>query len=141
MLIHGACHCRNIVLTLDWTVQPLHIAARVCGCSFCCKHGGVWTSCPGGRLQVAVRERAAVTRYAFGTRTAQFHICTHCGVVPVVSSEIAGRPYAVVNVNALEDLPPGCVQQQPTNFDGEDEVTRLARRQKNWIADVAFVYD
>ena len=101
MLIQGACHCSNIMFTLDWQPSPTEIPARACGCSFCTKHGGVWTSAPDGTLKIAVKQPALVSRYAFGTRTAEFHVCSRCGVVPVVTSEIAGRLYAVVNVNTF----------------------------------------
>src|SRR5438094_129248 len=47
MLIRGSCHCGNISFTLDWKPEPSEIPARACSCSFCTKHGGVWTSCPG----------------------------------------------------------------------------------------------
>ena len=138
MLIHGSCHCRNISLVLRWEPDPLEIPARACGCSFCSKHGGVWTSNPNGSLSVKVGDPALVSRYEFGTRTAFFHICTRCGVVPLVTSQIDNRLYAVVSVNALESVDPAWLDRAAANFDGEDVESRLARRQRNWIADVRF---
>ena len=138
MLIQGRCHCGNIAFTLRWEPEPAHIPARACTCSFCVKHGGVWTSCPGGALEVSVRSPGAVKRYAFGTRTAVFHVCAECGVVPVVTSDIDGRTYAVVSVNAFEDVPAQLLQRGEVSFDGEGAGDRLARRQRNWIADVRF---
>jgi len=138
MLIAGSCHCRNLSFTLRWEPEPREIPARACGCSFCVKHGGVWTSCPTGTLSVAVREPARIAAYAFGTRTAQFHVCTACGVVPVVSSRIDGRLVAVVSVNAFEGVDSALLRHAPASFDGESEAERLARRQRNWIADVEF---
>jgi len=138
MLIRGACHCGNIGFELDWQPEPAEIPARACGCTFCRKHGGVWTSCPGGSLSVEVGEPSRVSRYAFGTRTAAFHVCTTCGVVPLVTSEIAGRLYAVVNVNTLEDVDPSLLKRAAADFDGEDEASRLARRARGWIARVRF---
>src|SRR5918994_1793886 len=91
MLIDGACHCGNISFALEWLPAPTEIPARACGCSFCVKHGGVWTSNPNGSLQIKVKDPSLVSRYIFGTRTAEFHVCSSCGVVPVVTSEIAGR--------------------------------------------------
>jgi hypothetical protein len=44
MLISGRCHCGNISFALDWQPEPSEIPARACTCSFCAKHGGVWTS-------------------------------------------------------------------------------------------------
>ena len=139
MLIIGSCHCRNIVFELDWPGEPEQIPARACTCSFCTKHGGVWTSCPAGSLNVIVRDAAQISRYRFGTETADFHICSRCGVVPLVTSRIEDRLYAVVSVNALEGIDAALLDRAPSNVEGEDKDFRLARRQRNWIADVAFV--
>lgn len=138
MLIHGRCHCGNISFSLTWEPDPAEIPARACSCSFCTRHGGVWTSNPRGALRVVVGNPALVSRYAFGTRTAEFHVCARCGVVPVVTSLIDGRLYAVVNVNAFEGVDQSLLRRAPASFDGEDEATRLARRQRNWIGDVGF---
>ena len=139
MLITGSCHCRNLSFTLDWQPEPTEIPARACGCSFCVKHGGVWTSCPTGSLRVRARLPERVARYEFGTKTAQFHVCTECGIVPVVTSLIAERLYAVVSVNAFDNVDAAMLKRSPASFDGESEGDRLARRQRNWIGDVEFV--
>jgi hypothetical protein len=138
MLVMGSCHCGNITFALDWRPDPVEIPARACGCSFCVKHGGVWTSCPTGRLRVTVRKPERVSRYAFGTRTADFHVCADCGIVPVVTSLIDGRLYAVVSVNAFDGVEASRLARTPASFDGESEGDRLARRQRHWIGDVEF---
>ncbi|HET7097692.1 MAG TPA: hypothetical protein VFJ68_09900 [Casimicrobiaceae bacterium] len=134
--IHGKCHCGNIAFALDWPGDSTEIPARACGCTFCVKHGGVWTSNPNARLAVTIRDPALVSPYAFGTRTATFHVCSQCGAVPVVTSEIDGHTYAVVNVNVLEGVEPSALRRASSNFDGEDVNSRLGRRKRNWIADV-----
>jgi hypothetical protein len=139
MLIHGQCHCGNIAFSLSWEPDPAEIPARACSCSFCTKHGGVWTSNPGGRLRITVKDPTLVSKYAFGTRTAEFSICTRCGIVPVVTSRIDGRLYAVVSVNAFESIDPSRLRRASASFDGEDTKSRLARRKRNWIADVEYV--
>ena len=138
MLIHGSCHCGNIAFTLDWQPDPEEIPARACECSFCRKHGGVWTSCPSGVLKVRVLDCSMVSAYAFGTGTAEFHVCSRCGAVPVVSSRIDGHRYAVVNVNAFDDVDRSRLRRAAVSFDGEDEASRLARRARNWISSVEF---
>jgi hypothetical protein len=139
MLINGKCHCGNIGFELEWDESPPKIPARACGCSFCVKHGGVWTSHPQSRLAVVIRDRSLVSKYAFGSRTATFHVCARCGTVPLVTSEIANRLYAVVNVNALENVRESWLDRAAANFEGEDVESRLARRKRNWIADVRIV--
>ena len=139
MLITGSCHCRNLSFILDWKPAPTEIPARACGCSFCVKHGGVWTSCRTGCLRITVMRPERVTPYEFGTRTAQFHVCMDCGIVPVVTSQIAGRVYAVVSVNAFDNVDAAMLRRSPASFDGENEGDRLKRRQRHWIGDVVFV--
>jgi hypothetical protein len=139
MRIHGHCHCGNVAFELDWLPDPATIPARACGCTFCTRHGGVWTACAGGKLHVLVRDASKVTRYAFGTKTAEFHICAVCGIVPLVISRMDGRDYAVVNVNTFDGVDPALLQRTGVSFDDEDEATRLARRRRNWIAEVDFV--
>ena len=138
MLIHGSCHCRNISFLLDWQPEPMEIPARACSCSFCVKHGGVWTSSPTGALAVEVKDASRVSKYSFGTKTAHFHVCAVCGAVPVVTSQIEGRTYAVVNVNAMEEIDPTLLRRAPVSFDGENETSRLSRRAKGWIPNVRF---
>jgi hypothetical protein len=139
MLIHGKCHCGNIAFSLNWEPDPAEIPARACSCSFCSKHGGVWTSNPNGRLRITVKDPTLVSRYAFGTRTAEFNICIRCGVVPVVTSRIDGRLYAVVSINAFEGIDPSRLRRASASFDGEETESRLARRKRNWIANVEYV--
>ena len=136
MLIKGNCHCGNIAFELEWEGDPVEIPARACDCSFCVKHGGVWTSNPNSRLIVAIRDASLVSKYVFGSRTATFHVCSRCGIVPLVTSEIANHLYAVVNVNVLENIDQARILRATADFEGEEVESRLARRTRNWIADV-----
>jgi hypothetical protein len=56
--------------------------------------------------------------------------------VPFVSSEIANRLYAVVNVNTFEGVDPFLFHRADSNFEGEDVESRLSRRARNWIDNV-----
>lgn len=138
-MIRGRCHCGNIAFALTWEPDPTEIPARACTCTFCVKHGGVWTSHAPGALEIAIADPALVSRYAFGTRTAEFHVCSRCGAVPVATSRLDDRDYAVVNVNTFDDVAPSLLRHASASFDGEDAESRLARRKRNWIGEVAFV--
>jgi len=138
VLITGRCHCGNIAYTLDWQPEPDQIAVRACTCSFCTKHGNVWTANPAAVLELRITDAARVSRYAFETKTADFHVCAVCGIVPVATSEIDGTTYAVVNVNTFENVDPALLRKSSATFDGEAEDARLARRKKNWIGRVSF---
>jgi hypothetical protein len=138
MTIRGTCHCGNISFDLSWDPEPERIRARACGCSFCVKHGGVWTSNPTSTLRIRVASRDDLHLYEFGTSTADFHVCRRCGAVPVVTSQVDGRTYAVVNVNTFDDVDRARLEVAPASFDGEETASRLERRKRNWIADVRY---
>jgi hypothetical protein len=42
----------------------------------------------------------------------------------------------VVNVNTFENFDSARLRRQAADFEGEELQSRLARRQRNWIADV-----
>jgi hypothetical protein len=98
----------------------------------------VWTANAASTLTMTIAQPELVSRYEQGTRTAQFHVCTKCGVVPVVTSKIDGHTYAVVNVNTFDDAARAKLVPAPVSFEGETESTRLARRKRGWIASVRF---
>jgi hypothetical protein len=137
MELHGSCHCGNIRYVLEWPGEPATIPARACTCGFCTRHGAVWTSHPDAQLTIETSDAAAISRYAFETKTAEFRVCTRCGGVPVCTSRIDGRDYAVVNVNTFDD-PAIAIEQVPVSFDGEDEAGRLQRRKERWVGSVRF---
>jgi hypothetical protein len=134
--INGSCHCGNISFSLEWPDDAPEIPARSCGCTFCVKHGGVWTSHPRARLRARVTEPGMVARYAFGTETASFLVCARCGVAALVTSQIEGTLYAVVSVNSFDGVDRSRIQVQPASFEGEEVASRLERRRRHWIADV-----
>ncbi|MCK5324981.1 MAG: GFA family protein [Woeseiaceae bacterium] len=134
--INGGCHCGNIRFVLCWPESESEIGVRKCGCTFCQKHAGAWISHRSSELAIDLAEQSLVSKYGFGTKTADFYVCSVCGVTPFVVSEIDGRNYAVVNANALEDVGKFQLSSSSTDFDGEDTGSRLARRQRNWIPKV-----
>ena len=136
MDIAGSCHCGNISFTLGWPGEVAEVPARSCDCTFCVKHGGVWTSNPQASLRVRLSDAGAVARYAFGTETADFLVCARCGVAPLVTSRIEDQVYAVVNVNTFDGFDRARLRAAPASFEGEDVASRLDRRKRHWIADV-----
>jgi hypothetical protein len=73
-----------------------------------------------------------VRRYRFGTKTADFHVCLICGVMPIVTCVIEGTRYAVVNVNTFDGVHRSQFVEAATDFEGETTENRLARRRRNW---------
>lgn len=139
MDITGQCHCGNLSFALDWRGDCDAIPARACTCSFCRKHGAIWTADPSSTLALTVRDAGAHSKYRFDSGTADFHVCAYCGVAPLATSEIDGRVYAVVNVQTFENVDPARLRHAHVSFDGEATDSRLARRQRGWIAQVRFL--
>lgn len=130
--IRGSCHCGNIRVTFDWPDFGTTIPVRACGCGLCRKHRAAWTSHPDGRFGLEIADEARTTRYRFGTKTADFHVCLTCGAIPIVTCTIDGVRYAVVNVNTFDDVDRSELVEAATNFEGEATEDRLARRRRNW---------
>jgi hypothetical protein len=137
--IESSCHCGNIRVALDWPASAPTIAARACGCAFCAKHGAAWTSHPHGRFHLSIADEGRTTRYRFGSKTADFHVCLTCGVVPIVTCTIEDARYAVFNVNAFADADPAQVVTAAANFEGEATGDRLARRKRNWTPEAKYL--
>lgn len=87
-------------------------------------------------MAVRVSEPKAFGEYQFGTRTASFRFCSRCGVLPVVTTVIDKREYAVVNANTLTDFVP-VTDAEIKNYDGETGEEHLAPRRRTGIRDVA----
>ena len=113
------------------------IPVRSCGCTFCVKHGGTYTSHRDAKLEAVIRDQESVSKYRFGTGTADFFACSRCGAVPFVTSEIHDQVFAVVNVNTFEGVDRAILRESVTDFDGEDTESRLDRRRRTWIPNVS----
>ena len=90
---HGGCHCGNIRFCFDWLGQAENIPVRACGCSFCTKHGAVWTSHPEGQFQLQITDPFQAKSYQFGQTTADMHVCANCGITPIATCTIDGQQF------------------------------------------------
>jgi hypothetical protein len=135
--INGSCHCGNIRFAFNRPGAGEAIPVRACGCSMCQKHNAAWTSHPAGSFSLHIADESRATRYQFGTKTADFHLCLTCGVVPIVTCDLDGSRYAVVNVYAFDDVDRSRFDVSPADFGGEATKDRLARRKRNWTPEAA----
>jgi hypothetical protein len=108
--IKGKCHCGNIRYEFLWPQAGSRIPVRACSCTFCTKHGGVYTSHPDGQLTVQISDPALVNKYSFGTKTAEFQI--------------------------FENFDPADLDTSVTDFNRESVGERLERRKQKWISKV-----
>ena len=119
--------------------------ARRCSCDYCRRFDGAWTSHPDARLAIRVHDESGVTRYRFGTKTADFIFCSRCGVTLFAVCELQHRLRGVVNVHTLSvpavdgQEPSFVLDWQSACFDGETVEQRLQRRAERWIGIVNFV--
>jgi hypothetical protein len=128
----GHCHCGAVRVAYTSDKEP---AFRRCGCGFCRRHGGTYSTDPDGTLAVEAAT-GSLSHYRFGHRTADFLLCAHCGVFVAVTAEIDGRTRAVVNMAVMEP-PPAFPPDIPLmDFEGESEEDRTHRRRRNWIGAV-----
>lgn len=130
--IEGSCHCGNLQFTFDWPDRASEIPVRACGCGLCTKHKAVWTSHPRGRFSLAIADEDQLNRYRFGTKTADFHVCRACGVMPITTCVIASTRYALVNIHTFNGVDQARLVHRATDWEGETIESRLARRQRTW---------
>lgn len=106
----GACHCGSVAFELDADIGQ----AMDCNCSLCRMRGALWHGAREGQLRIVAGEDA-LTRYQFGTRTAQHFFCRHCGVAPFSHPRIAPANW-VVNLRCVEGV--DLETLKITRFDG-----------------------
>ena len=129
----GRCHCGNAQFRFDWPAPVTALPVRACGCDYCSMHGARWTSHADARCALTIEDDAQILRYRFGTGTADFIVCTGCGVLIAAVCEVDGHARAVINANTLEHIPLTVLDTAPTDFEGEAVDARLARRLRNWM--------
>jgi hypothetical protein len=126
----GRCHCGNLSIEVTTSRAPAELASRACVCTFCSARHMRWTSDPSGSVAIGVTDPDELSRYRFGTSTADFLICRRCGsLVAALSHEPLAR--AVVNIDVLERAAEFAAAVSKS-FDGEDVPGRLARRAQSW---------
>jgi hypothetical protein len=127
----GTCHCGAIRGTLHATKPAGELQVRACQCSFCTRHGAMTVSDPAGRAVFDI-DRAALTRYQFGTRTGTTLLCARCGMYAGVILEDDGRVWSVLNVRGLAIQEFKDRLAEPVVYDGELPEQRIARRKSKW---------
>ena len=133
MKLEGGCHCGAVRYELTWP-DGGRVPARRCGCDYCRRFDGQWTSHPDARLDLTMAVEPI--RYRFGTATADFLSCARCGVVVAAIDDSDATLRAIVNVHTLDDAAAMDFDRSDSDFSAETREARLARRAKNWMGDV-----
>lgn len=129
--LSGRCHCGNLSLAFHPTREAAELGARACMCTFCRARRLRWTSDADGQVTIAVAEAAELSRYRFGTGTADFLICRRCGQVMAALTSDEPAPRAVINVDCL-DRADAFVDAGARDLDAEDVEARRVRRARHW---------
>lgn len=128
----GACHCKAIGFIYRTARNPREWNIRACQCSFCRVHAALTASDPSGSLEFTARDRDSMHRYRFGQRTADFLLCSNCGIyIGAVMESERGR-FGIVNTRAMQSLELSLPEPTPVNYDGEQAAGRSQRREKRW---------
>jgi|SRR5882724_721171 len=126
----GHCHCNQMTLELSTELAPNEIPLRACQCSFCRRHGARTTSDPRGALRIVLTNCDAVSYYQFGAQTAEFLVCSRCGVYVAALLRDNGGIYATANANTFDT--PLTQVAEPVDYDAETPLQRRERRRSMW---------
>jgi hypothetical protein len=127
----GGCHCGSLRVRLRLTMPAAEHGVRSCACSFCRSHGTRTVSDPAGQADIWA-DWSLVTKYRFGSRTADYLLCRQCGVyVGAVCDTPVGRR-AVINTLCLDDRSAFVRDAVHPDYDSETTEARLTRRALNW---------
>ena len=127
------CHCGNLSLVFETDKAADELQLRACGCSFCGARGARTTSDNAGRVTIAVRDEADLSRYRFGLATADFLVCRSCGAyMGAMFTDDDGQAYATVNSRYFlrqAELPEA---GRAVSYDGETADDKRQRRRRLW---------
>ena len=128
----GACHCGAIGFVYRTAVQPRDWNIRACQCSFCRSHATLTASDPDGSLEFTARERDVLQRYRFGQRTADFLLCSRCGVYIGAVIQSRSGMYGIINARALLSMDAPLPKPVAMTYEREQVAERTERREKRW---------
>jgi hypothetical protein len=128
----GACHCRAIGFRYRTALVPRDWVIRACQCTFCRAHAALSTSDPAGRLEFVEHAPAALQRYQFGQRTADFLLCRSCGVYVGATMRSPNGGFGIINVRVLLALAGQLPEPKPMTYEAEGPGDRAARRERRW---------
>jgi hypothetical protein len=125
---NGSCHCGALRIEFR-SSRPLR--PRACDCSFCRKHGVRSVSDADGQASIHTASGHQPLRYRFGLKTADFLICSACGVYVAAVIDIGEQTYSVLNLNAFDD-PHLDIEAVSMSYEGESVTDRTERRRRVW---------
>jgi hypothetical protein len=132
MKYRGGCHCGDLRIEFETSLNPAEIELRACQCTFCRKHGSVAVTDPAGRLAIRAAPGKDFERHVFGLRTAAYLVCKTCGVYVAAVTMGEGEPRGIAIVNCLDDRRQFTSAPIAVDYDAESRDQRLERRRRRW---------
>jgi hypothetical protein len=131
-LHQGLCHCRAVGFLYRTALEPESWPIRACQCSFCRAHGAISASDPEGSLQFVEHLPNALHRYRFGQKTADFLLCSVCGMYLGAMMQSESTAFGVINVRMLYSLLNRLRLPERMSYDNEGLAERRTRRESRW---------
>lgn len=128
----GGCHCGVIQWRFRTDIEPSEWVIRSCQCTFCRAHGARCTSDPAGIVDFRTSDDAAVLRYRFGLKTADFLVCRKCGVYVGAVIDGAAGAFTTLNLNSMKTSVRGLGEPAAVSYDSEGSEDRIERRRSRW---------
>ena len=119
--LSGGCHCGAVRFEID---APRTVTVLDCNCSICSKTGFLHLIVPQPDFHL-LTDAAALTRYIFGTHTAQHLFCTTCGIKSFYRPRSHPDGWSV-NLRALDDVSALTVTIHPYDGRANWEAARAA---------------
>lgn len=137
-ILHGSCDCGGLSLEFVTALEPGSLTPRACDCSFCRKHGAAYVSDPAGSLTVRENRGGALHGHRQGSKSAEFVLCSECGVLLAATYAGASRVYGAVNARCLDSRDELGVPQSasPQHLSVAEKVARWTAL---WVPDVALL--
>lgn len=128
----GSCHCGALGFSFATALAVARWSVRACQCGFCRAHGALTTSDPAGSLAFHINGAPTLQRYRFGLKTADFLLCTRCGVYLGAQIETARGAFGIVNVRAIAPASIALPDPAAADYGSENAAARIERRERRW---------
>jgi hypothetical protein len=132
LLHRGLCHCRAVGFLYGTALAPESWPIRACQCTFCRAHSALSASDPEGSLQFLEHTPNALRRYRFGQKTADFLLCSDCGMYVGAMMQSESNAFGIINVRMLDSLLDRLREPERLSYDAEGLVERRRRRESRW---------
>jgi hypothetical protein len=132
VVYEGSCHCGAIGFRYHSARDPGSWSVRACQCAFCRAHQALSASDPEARIEFTAVRPALLSKYRFARHTADFLVCSQCGVYIGAMIETPRGRFGIININSFNPVPAKVAAPVPMEYGAESHEQRVARRELRW---------